>query len=176
MIGLRESEVTLLDSRQSVNANRIPGDRRGGSHRNVTQAAGLRRADRSAQHREIAATTSACLGGRIAASGNCDGLGSRVGSFSEPASWGTGMCPEMESEMDKQSRANHIAVLKKLRDAHRSQLDDGDLSELDSLIKELEKAPSGFQNNADAALLAMRVLEAVARVIHVVTNLSDWFK
>ena len=89
---------------------------------------------------------------------------------------GTGMCPEMESEMDKQSRANHIAVLKKLRDAHRSQLDDGDLSELESLIKELEKAPSGFQNNADAALLAMRVLEAVARVIHVVTNLSDWFK
>lgn len=86
------------------------------------------------------------------------------------------MCPEMESEMDKQSRANHIAVLKKLRDAHRSQLDDGDLSELDSLIKELEKAPIGSQKNADAALLAIRVLEAIARVIQVVTNLGDWFK
>lgn len=86
------------------------------------------------------------------------------------------MCPEMESEMDKQSRANHIAVLKKLRDAHRSQLDDGDLSELNSLIKELEKAPCGFEKTADAAMLAARVLEAIARVIHVVTNLSDWFK
>jgi hypothetical protein len=78
--------------------------------------------------------------------------------------------------MNKQSRANHIAVLKKLRDDHRSQLDDGVLSELDSLIEELEKAPSGFHENVEAALLASRVLEAVARIIHVVTNLGDWFK
>lgn len=78
--------------------------------------------------------------------------------------------------MDKQSRASHIAVLKKLRDAHRSQLDDGVLSELDRLIKELEKAPSGVYKNAYAALLALRVLEAIARVIYLVTNLGDWFK
>lgn len=78
--------------------------------------------------------------------------------------------------MNKQSRANYIVVLKKLRDDHRSQLDAGVLSELDSLIKELEKAPSGFHENAETALLAVRVLEAVARVIHMVTNLSDWFK
>lgn len=78
--------------------------------------------------------------------------------------------------MNKQSRANHIAVLKKLRDDHRSQLDSGVLSELDSLIEELEMAPSGFHKNVEAALLAVRVLEVVARVIHLVTNLGDWFK
>lgn len=77
--------------------------------------------------------------------------------------------------MNKQSRVNHIAVLKKLRDDHRSQLDNGVLSELDNLIEELEKAPSGFHKNVEAGLLAIRVLEVVARVIHLVTNLSDWF-
>jgi len=78
--------------------------------------------------------------------------------------------------MNKRSRVNHIAVLKKLRDDHRSQLDIGVLSELDSLIEELETTPSGFHKNAEAALLAARILEAVARFIHVVTNLGDWFK
>lgn len=78
--------------------------------------------------------------------------------------------------MNKQSRVNHIAVLKKLRSDHRSQLDIGVLSELDSLIEELETAPSGFHKNVEAGLLAARVLEAVARVIHLVTNLGDWFK
>lgn len=78
--------------------------------------------------------------------------------------------------MDKKSRANHIAILKKLCDDHRSQLDNGVLSELNSLIEELEKAPSGAPKSADAALLALRVLEAVAQVIKLMTNVSDWFK
>jgi predicted DNA-binding protein (UPF0278 family) len=78
--------------------------------------------------------------------------------------------------MNKQSCENHIAVLKKLRDAYRSQLDDGVLSDLNRVILELEEVRDDGFDVADAAKLAVRALEAIAVVVTAVTNIGDWLK
>lgn len=78
--------------------------------------------------------------------------------------------------MNKQSCENNIKVLKKVRDACNSQLDDGVLSDLDRVINELEKVRDGGLSAAEANKLALRVLQVIAVVVHLVTNLRDWMK
>jgi len=78
--------------------------------------------------------------------------------------------------MNAQSRENHIATLKKLRDEYRSQLDDGGLSDLDLLIAELEEVREKGLTVAEGARMASRALEAIASVLTLVTNVCDWLK
>ena len=78
--------------------------------------------------------------------------------------------------MNKQSCENNIKVLKKVRDACNSQLDDGVLSDLDRVINELEKVRDGGLSAAEANKLALRALQMIAVVVHLVTNLRDWMK
>ena len=132
----------------------------------------MRSAD-ALQHRQI---DQHLIGGPPVACGNCDGLGSRVGSFSEAAFWGTGMCPDWRVMMNKQSRANYIAMLKKLRDDHRSQLDDGVLNDLECLMTDLKKSPDDSSESAEASLLAVRALQGLAAVITLVTNVREFLK
>lgn len=78
--------------------------------------------------------------------------------------------------MNKQSCENNIKVLKKVRDVCNSQLDDGVLSDLDRVISELEKVRDGGLSAAEAKKLALRVLQVIAVVVHLVTNIRDWMK
>ncbi|MCY1230839.1 hypothetical protein D3C87_2008300 [compost metagenome] len=78
--------------------------------------------------------------------------------------------------MNKQSCENNIEVLKKVRDACSSQLDDGVLSDLNRVIDELEKVRDGGLNAAEASRLALRVLQMFAVLVHLVTNIRDWMK
>lgn len=78
--------------------------------------------------------------------------------------------------MNKQSCEVNIKVLKKVRDTCKSQLDDGVLSDLDRVISKLEKARDGGLSAAEANKLALRVLQVIAVVVHIVTNLRDWMK
>ena len=78
--------------------------------------------------------------------------------------------------MNKQSCENNIKVLKKVRDTCNSQLDDGVLSDLNRVISELEKVRDGGLSATEADKLALRVLQVIAVVVHLVTNLRDWMK
>lgn len=78
--------------------------------------------------------------------------------------------------MNKQSCENNIEVLKKVRDACSSQLDDGVLSDLNRVIAELEKVRDGDLSAVEASRLALRVLQMFAVLVHLVTNIRDWMK
>lgn len=78
--------------------------------------------------------------------------------------------------MNKQSCENNIEVLKKVRDACSSQLDDGVLSDLNRVIAELEKVRDGGLSAVEASRLALRVLQMFAVLVHLVTNIRDWMK
>lgn len=78
--------------------------------------------------------------------------------------------------MNKQSCEFNIKVLKKVRDTCKSQLDDGVLSDLDRVISDLEKDRDGGLSAAEASKLAMRILQMIAVVVRLVTNISDWMK
>lgn len=78
--------------------------------------------------------------------------------------------------MNKQSCKNVIEVLKKVRGTCKSQLDDGVLSDLDRAISDLEKARDGGLSATEAYKLALRGLQVIAAVVHLVTNLGDWMK
>lgn len=78
--------------------------------------------------------------------------------------------------MNTQTCENSIAILIKVRDECKSQLDDGVLSDLDRVIAELQKHRDGGLSAAEASRLAMRVLQILAVVVHFVTNVRDWLK
>jgi hypothetical protein len=75
--------------------------------------------------------------------------------------------------MDKQSSENHIAVLKKLRDVCSSQLDIGALTELDDAIDEFKKYVDHHHSEKDVLIRFDRVLQAIAKVVTLVTNIRD---
>ena len=83
---------------------------------------------------------------------------------------------EGKSFMNKQSCENAIEVLKKVRDTRKSQLDDGVLSDLDRAISDLEKARDGGLSVMEASKLTLRVLQVIAMVVRILTNISDWMK
>jgi hypothetical protein len=76
--------------------------------------------------------------------------------------------------MDKQTLENLINGLKRARDACSSQLDIGALKELENAISLLEKLREHPQNAEAAETLKLRVLQTVAAVIRIATDLQDW--
>ena len=78
--------------------------------------------------------------------------------------------------MDKQTLINHIAVLKKLRDACGSQLDIGALTELDEVIEALERQIEIRYSVDEVARLIPRVLQVIAMLVSIVTNIRDYMK
>lgn len=76
--------------------------------------------------------------------------------------------------MDKQILKNHINGLKKARDACRSQLDTGAMTELDGAISTLEQLHDHPQGAVDAETLKLRVLQAIAAFVTIMTNIRDW--
>jgi hypothetical protein len=78
--------------------------------------------------------------------------------------------------MDKQILKNHIAVLKKTRDACGSQLDIGALTELDETIEALERQIEGRYSAEEVARLSQRALQVIAIVVSILTNIRDCMK
>jgi urease accessory protein UreF len=78
--------------------------------------------------------------------------------------------------MDKHTLRNHIAVLKKLRDACGSQLDIGALTELDEVISELQKSERSHHSVEEVSRLIPRALQAIAAVVSILTNIRDFLK
>jgi hypothetical protein len=76
--------------------------------------------------------------------------------------------------MDLQFLEDRINGLKKARDVCSSQLDIGALKELDDAIALLEELSDHPQNTAEAATRKLRVLQAMAAFVSIVTNLRDW--
>lgn len=76
--------------------------------------------------------------------------------------------------MDKHTLENLINGLKKARDACSSQLDIGAMKELENAISMLERLREHPQSTAEAETLKLRVLQAVAAIVSITTNLRDW--
>ena len=76
--------------------------------------------------------------------------------------------------MDLQFLEDRINGLKKARDVCSSQLDIGALKELDDAIALLEELRDHPQNTAEAETRKIRVLQAMAAFVSIVTNLRDW--
>jgi hypothetical protein len=69
---------------------------------------------------------------------------------------------------------NNIKGLKKARDACRSQLDIGAMKELDDAISKLEQLRDHHPSAAEAQQHKLRILQAIAAVVVIVTNIRDW--
>ena len=76
--------------------------------------------------------------------------------------------------MDLHTLDDCINSLKKARDVCSSQLDIGALKELDRAIAGLKQLRDEPQNTAEAEGLKLRVLQAVAAVVSITTNVRDW--
>ena len=76
--------------------------------------------------------------------------------------------------MDLQFLEDRINGLKKARDVCSSQLDIGALKELDRAIAGLKQLRDEPQNTAEAEGLKLRVLQAVAAIVSITTNVRDW--
>ena len=75
--------------------------------------------------------------------------------------------------MDKQTCENHITVLKKVRSACDSQLDIGVKAELNAVIEELQRHLESHQREGEAATLVLRVLQIIAVIVSIMTNIRD---
>ena len=79
--------------------------------------------------------------------------------------------------MKHQTLRNSIATLQKLRDAYYSQLDAGDLAELDSVLRQLRNTlESSERRESKHGELVFRALRIMDIVIRAVSNLTDWMK
>jgi len=76
--------------------------------------------------------------------------------------------------MDLHTLDDCINGLKKARDVCSSQLDIGALKELDGAIARLEMLREHPRNTAEAAMLTVRVLQGIAAVVRITTDLSDF--
>lgn len=76
--------------------------------------------------------------------------------------------------MCKENLGNIIAVLKKLRDAHRSQLDASTLAELECVIQQL------YKHRDSSIKIGIRVKGRIFRIINIaislVTDINGWIK
>ena len=82
------------------------------------------------------------------------------------------LCKEVR--MDAQTLTNVINGLTRVRDVCSSQLDIGALKELDGAIALLEELRDQPQNTVEAATLKLRVLQAVAAIVSITTNVRNW--
>lgn len=78
--------------------------------------------------------------------------------------------------MNTHSLENCISTLMKLRDVYSSQLDTSVLVELDGVIADLQEVCDCSHSNAEVGQLMMRTLQAIATVVHIVTNVRDWLQ
>lgn len=78
--------------------------------------------------------------------------------------------------MNKQSLKNHIAVLKRTRDACSSQLDIGTLTELDGVIEGFQGLGENRYSAEEIARLILRALKVIAVVVSISTNIHDFLK
>jgi hypothetical protein len=144
----------------------------------VVQLAQPAAASRRSEPAEREVLTASCFGGTTASSvATVMGLvGVELAPLRRCLEWGTrGMVPRKGGPlMDKHTLENLINGLKKARDACSSQLDIGALKELENAISLLEKLREHPQNAEAAETLKLRVLQAVAAVIRIVTDLRDW--
>lgn len=76
--------------------------------------------------------------------------------------------------MDKQILEKTINSLNKARDARGSQLDIGEMTELENLIAELEKLRDEPPKAADSFGRMQKVLQALAAFVSLVTDIRDW--
>lgn len=76
--------------------------------------------------------------------------------------------------MDLQTLEDRINGLRKARDVCSSQLDIGALRELDGAIALLEELRVHPKSTAEAVTLAIRVLQAIAAIVSITTNLRDF--
>lgn len=77
--------------------------------------------------------------------------------------------------MDTHAKENSVATLKKLRDAYQSQLDASVIAEIDAVIAALEVSCECSETKSSASL-GLRVLNLIAEVLRLVTNISDLMK
>jgi hypothetical protein len=106
------------------------------------------------------------------------GLLYRVGSF-RPCLVGTwAISPGLKEAfiMKQHTLKNCIRTLKKLRDAHHSQLDASALVELDTVIADLKMASDYKNSEVELTTLGLRVLQVIGVVISLVTNIKDLMK
>ena len=76
--------------------------------------------------------------------------------------------------MKTHSLENCISTLKKLRDVYSSQLDTSVLVELDGVIADLQEVCERSHSDAEDGKLMMRILQVIATVVHIVTDVSKW--
>jgi len=76
--------------------------------------------------------------------------------------------------MDKHTLENLINGLTRARDACSSQLDIGALKELENAISLLEQLREHPQSTEAAQALKLRVLQAVAAIVRILTDLRHW--
>lgn len=78
--------------------------------------------------------------------------------------------------MQIDSLKSSITTLKELRDAYHSQLDACVLVELDGVIAELTRHSDKQEKMWPLGISKGRVLEIIAQIISVVTNITDLMK
>jgi hypothetical protein len=100
----------------------------------------------------------------------------RVGSFRLIA-YGLRHLPSTKGpKMNKKSLKNNIATLNKLRDTYHSQLDAGDLDELDDVLEQLTRLEQSEREEIPLGELAMRGISIIDNTLRLVTNLTDLMK
>ena len=77
--------------------------------------------------------------------------------------------------MDTHAKENSVATLKRLRDAYQSQLDASVIAEIDAVIAALEVSCDCSEAKSSVSL-GLRVLNLIAEVLRLVTNISDLMK
>jgi hypothetical protein len=78
--------------------------------------------------------------------------------------------------MRMQSCEESMKALKEARHACSGQLDDGALCELDRAINSLETALEHGRSVEDVERLKLRALQALAALVSIATNVSEWMK
>ena len=78
--------------------------------------------------------------------------------------------------MQIDSLKSSITTLKKLRDAYHSQLDAIVLDELDGVIAELTRHSDKQEKEWPLGIPKGRVLEIIAQIISIATNIADLMK
>jgi len=78
--------------------------------------------------------------------------------------------------MQQHSLENSIRTLEKLRDVYNSQLDTSVLTELNAVIVDLKMVTHHKEDEVQLRNLGLRVLQAIALVISLVSNLKDLMK
>lgn len=78
--------------------------------------------------------------------------------------------------MQYESLKNTIVTLSKLRDVYHSQLDAGDLAEIDDVLRQLTRLSKLKRRDIPLGELAVRALLIIDATLKVVTNLTDLMK